>query len=70
MANERSSFFNLLEKMLMLGALTMSSDSLFHTMLIRTEKKSAQALTLELGANNFSELPRVFITLLSVKKSS
>ena len=50
----------------MLGAVTKSSDSLFHTMIIRTKKKSAQALTQELGTNNFSELPQVFITLLSV----
>ena len=52
MANERSNFFSLLEMLLMLGVLTMSSDILFHTMIMRTEKKSAQALTLELGTNN------------------
>ena len=58
MANDRSNFFSLLEKLSMLGALTMSSDSLFHTIKIRTDNKSARALNLESGANNFSELPR------------
>ena len=58
MANDRSNFFSF--------ALTMSSDSLFYTMIIPTQKKSARASTLELGINK-SDLPRVFTTLLSVK---
>ena len=66
MANDESNFFSLLEKLEMLGALKMSSGGLFYTTLTRIERKLARALTLELGANNFSELPRVFITLLSV----
>ena len=56
MANDRSNIFSF--------ALTMSSDSLFYTMIIPTEKKSAQAITLELIHK--SELPRVFTTVSSV----
>ena len=57
MANDRSNsnFFSLLEKLEMLGALTVSSDSFFHTMIARTENKLARVITLELGTNNFSE---------------
>jgi hypothetical protein len=51
MANDRSNFFSL--------ALTMSSESLFYTMIIPTEEKSARSLTLELISK--SELSLVFI---------
>ena len=57
MANDRSNFFRF--------ALTMSSDSLFYTMIIPTEKISARSLTLELINN--SELSQVFTTVSSVK---
>ena len=51
-----SIFSSLLERLEMLGALTMSSDSQFHIMITRVEKKSARASTLEFGTNNLSDL--------------
>jgi len=54
----------------MLEAFRISSDSRFRTLMILTEKKSAQASTLEIDTISLNEFPRVIVTLLLVKQSS
>jgi len=51
----------------MLDAFTISSDSRFYMLMILTQKKSAQATTLEFGTISLNEFRRVILTLLMVK---